>query len=207
MSVVSKSMFSGTTMVNYQRPLYNPVFNGYLAAAGGGGGGVGELALITADNLDCLKVIETLYGSRMAAKVYEQIPNDYNQYIQLYVKVRKIQDKIKEPKLLILLKLAEEALVGAINSYAIYGSNVALTLDKVGLNKTIDDILSNKNEKLIEMANATGQLTITKTFKLAPVFNYYIVIYGMPAYGVGFEPAKINFLVDVLQKNGINPYK
>ena len=177
MSVVSKSMFSNTTTVNYQRPIYNPVFNGFVTTAGGGGGGIGELALITADNLDCLKVIETLYGSRMAAKVYEQIPNDYNQYIQLYVKVRKIQDKIKEPKLLVLLKLAEEALVGAINSYAIYGSNVALTLDKVGLNKTIDDILSNKNEKLIEMANATGQLTITKTFKLAPVFNYYIVIY------------------------------
>jgi hypothetical protein len=98
-------------------------------------------------------------------------------------------------------------LVGAINSYALYGSNVSLTLDKVGLNKTINDILTGKNEKFIEMAQATGQLTITKSFKLAPVFNYYIIIYGMPAFGVGFDPIKINFLVDVLKSKGINPYK
>jgi len=98
-------------------------------------------------------------------------------------------------------------LQGAINAYALYGTNIALTIDKVGLKKTIEDILSGKNEKFIEMAQATGQLVITKTFKLAPLFNYYIIVYGMPAFGVGFDPIKIKFLTDVLVKNGINPYK
>ena len=204
MSMVSRSMFSNKVTSNYQRPIYNPV--GVSTADGTGGTGSSDLALIE-DDLPSFKIIEMYYGSKMENKLYEQIPNDYNQYVELYVMVNKVKAKIKNEKLLILVQIAEEALVGAINSYALYGSNIALTIDKVGLQKTIDDILSGKNEKFIEMAQATGQLTITKKFRLAPVFNYYIIIYGMPEFGVGFDPIKINFLVGVLQKMGINPYK
>jgi hypothetical protein len=202
--MVSRSMFSNKVTSNYQRPIYNPV--GVSTADGTGGTGSSDLALIT-DDLPSFKIIEMYYGSKMENKLYEQIPNDYNQYVELYVMVNKVKAKIKNEKLLILVQIAQEALVGAINSYALYGSNIALTIDKVGLQKTIDDILSGKNEKFIEMAQATGQLTITKKFRLAPVFNYYIIIYGMPEFGVGFDPIKINFLVGVLQKMGINPYK
>ena len=67
--------------------------------------------------------------------------------------------------------------------------------------------LSNKNEKIVEMANASGQLNINKSFKLAAVFNSYILIYGLPEYGIGFDPIKIAFLVDLLKKKGIDPYK
>jgi len=187
------------------RPLYNPVFSSQAIAAGSEGSG--DLSFITADDLVSFKEIEQKYGYRIEHKLYEQIPNDYDKYIKLYVMVNKVKAKIKNDKLLTLVQIAQEALVGAINSYALYGSNVSLTLDKVGLNKTINDILTGKNEKFIEMAQASGQLTITKSFKLAPVFNYYIIIYGMPAFGVGFDPVKINFLVDVLKSKGINPYK
>ena len=205
MSMVSKSMFSNAVQFNKMRPLYNPVFSSQAIAAGGEGSG--DLSFITADDLVSFKEIEQKYGYRIEHKLYEQIPNDYDKYIKLYVMVNKVKAKIKNDKLLTLVQIAQEALVGAINSYALYGSNVSLTLDKVGLNKTINDILTGKNEKFIEMAQATGQLSITKSFKLAPVFNYYIIIYGMPAFGVGFDPIKINFLVDVLKGKGINPYK
>ncbi len=205
MSMVSKSFFYNSVQVNKMRPLYNPVFSSQAIAAGSEGSG--DLSFITADDLVSFKEIEQKYGYRIEHKLYEQIPNDYEKYIKLYVMVNKVKAKIKNDKLLTLVQIAQEALVGAINSYALYGSNVSLTLDKVGLNKTINDILTGKNEKFIEMAQATGQLTITKSFKLAPVFNYYIIIYGMPAFGVGFDPIKINFLVDVLKSKGINPYK
>lgn len=205
MSMVSKSMFSNAVQVNKMRPLYNPVFSSQAIAAGGEGSG--DLSFITADDLVSFKEIEQKYGYRIEHKLYEQIPNDYEKYIKLYVMVNKVKAKIKNDKLLTLVQIAQEALVGAINSYALYGSNVSLTLDKVGLNKTINDILTGKNEKFVEMAQASGQLSITKSFKLAPVFNYYIIIYGMPAFGVGFDPVKINFLVDVLKSRGVNPYK
>ena len=205
MSMVSKSFFYNSVQVNKMRPLYNPVFSSQAIAAGSEGSG--DLSFITADDLVSFKEIEQKYGYRIEHKLYEQIPNDYDKYIKLYVMVNKVKAKIKNDKLLTLVQIAQEALVGAINSYALYGSNVSLTLDKVGLNKTINDILTGKNEKFIEMAQASGQLTITKSFKLAPVFNYYIIIYGMPAFGVGFDPVKINFLVDVLKSRGVNPYK
>jgi hypothetical protein len=203
--MVSKSMFSNAVQFNKMRSLYNPVFTSEAVAAGGEGSG--DLSFITADDLVSFKEIEQKYGYRIEHKLYEQIPNDYEKYIKLYVIVNKVKANIKNDKLLTLVQIAQEALVGAINSYALYGSNVSLTLDKVGLNKTINDILTGKNEKFVEMAQASGQLSITKSFKLAPVFNYYIIIYGMPAFGVGFDPVKINFLVDVLKSKGVNPYK
>ena len=166
-----------------------------------------ELSLITNDNLTALNKIYTLYSSNMAKKQYENIPNDYNLYVELYVMVEKLKAKITNNVIITLVQIVEDALVGAINSYALYGYNISLNLDKVGLKKTIDDILSGKNEKVVEMAQASGQLSITKSFKLAPVFNYYIIIYGIPAYGVGFDPVRINFLVDILKSKGINPYK
>jgi len=166
-----------------------------------------ELSLITNDNLIDLNKIYTLYSSNMARKQYENIPNDFNLYVDLYVMLEKLKSKITNNVIITLVRIVENALVGAINSYALYGYNVSLNLDKVGLKKTIDDILSGKNEKVVEMAQASGQLSITKSFKLAPVFNYYIIIYGMPAYGVGFDPVRINFLVDILKSKGINPYK
>jgi hypothetical protein len=210
--MISKSLFSNGAIVNYLRPVYDPIYTGAVStrASGGGGGfisGANDLTLITDMNLVSFKQIEQLYSSKMANKQYEQIPKDYNLYVELYVMIDQVKRKIKNNKLLTLVQIVEDALVGAINSYALYGYNISLNLDKVALKKTIDDILAGKNEKVVEMAQASGQLNITKSFKLAPVFNYYIIIYGMPAYGVGFDPIKINFLVDILKSKGINPYK
>lgn len=200
--MVSKSIFFNTTSSNYLRPIYNPVQDG---GGGGGGGGSGQLALIDSEFYNSLYTIEQRYGLRMAEKLYENIPNDYNSYILLYVQVQLMIKQATDYRLLILLKLAQEALQGAINSYALYGTTVTLTYDKNNLQKTISDILSGKNNNPV--AAATGQLSITKKFKLANVFNAYLVIYGMPEYGVGFDPIKINFLVDALKQNGIEPYK
>ena len=211
--MISKSLFSNGVVVNHLRPLYDPIYTGTTTTTIGGGGGGGfirganDLTLITEENLISFRNVGALYSSKMANKQYEQIPRDYDLYVDLYVSIDKVKQKIKNNKLLALIDIVEDALMGAINSYALYGYNISLNLDKVGLKKTIDDILTGKNEKVVEMAQATGQLNITKSFKLAPVFNYYIIIYGMPAYGVGFDPIKINFLVDILKSKGINPYK
>ena len=198
-------MFSNQVKVNYHRPMYNPVSSSN--AMGIGSGGAGEFSLISEFDLADLKEVQLFYSSKIRDNLYEQIPNEYNKYIKLYYAIEKIKEKITNKKLLTMVQIAQDTLKGAINAYALYGTNIALTIDKVGLKKTIDDILSGKNEKFIEMAQASGQLMITKTFKLAPLFNYYIIVYGMPAFGVGFDPIKIKFLTDVLVKNGINPYK
>ena len=185
-------------IITTNRVLTNPITISY---------GHNDLDLITTSFMSTFNVIEYLYTANMANKNYEMIPNNYNQYVQLYMVLQKIQYKTKNKNLLLLLKIIQDALVGSINTYTLYGETIMLKLDKTNLEKKVDEILSNKNVKFVEMSNTSGQMTITKSIKLAAVFNYYITIYGMPAYGVGFDPTKIAYLVDILKTRGINPYK
>ena len=152
--------------------------------------------------------VERLYGKPMADRRYQSIPTDYAQFIELYDLLISITTKTSDSNMLLLLKLAIDALEGAVNSTNLYGQTLSLQIDKINLQNRLDDILSNKNERVVEIPSETqGHLSITQTFTLAPVFNYYILIFGIPVYGVGFDPSKISFLVGVLTTLGINPYK
>lgn len=203
MSNACKSMFSNASLTTTSRLLYNPVSLG-----GGGGNSVSsDLSIITSSYLSTLNKIHQFYGLNMANKTYYNIPNDFNQYIQLYVILQQIQKKVKNSALMVLLKLAEDTLVGAINSYTLYGDNLVLQLSVSNLQQQLQTVLSNTNQAFVEVVTSTGQLSINKTFKLAPVFNLYILIYGMPEFGVGFDTTKISYLVTILQQHGIDPYK
>jgi hypothetical protein len=196
---ISKSLFTNLLIPSSQsRLLYNPIYQD---------NNITDLILTNTSFINTLKAIEEFYIRNMANQKYEFIPNDYNKYITLYFALHNVLIRTSNPQLKLLFKITQEALMGAINSYTIYGNNLLLNLDVTNLQNNINDILSNKNEKIVEMANASGQLNINKSFKLAAVFNSYILIYGLPEYGIGFDPIKIAFLVDLLKKKGIDPYK
>jgi len=199
MATTSKSFFTNSLTLSSSRSLHNPISLGY-------NGGFGDAILLNESFLKTLQIISDFYGNNLASKNYENIPNDYNSFVGFYVTLQKVITRTMNPQLRLLFKLAQDTLVGAINSYTIYGDNLILRLDKTNLQNKVNEILSNKNEKLIELPNASGQLNVKKSFKLAAVFNNYILVYGCPAYGAGFDPAKINFLADLLRKRGINPY-
>jgi len=194
---VSKSMFSNS-LVPLNRSLYNPIYQQSKGT---------DLVTMNTEFIKTLQTIQEFYVKNMALKQYEKIPGDYQKYIALYVTLQQVIMKTPSPQLRLLFTIAQEALVGAINSYSIYGDNVLLKLDKTNLQNKINDILTKKNEKLLEIPTTNGQLSVKKTFKLAPVFNNYILVYGLPPYGVGFDQVKIDFLANVLRKKGINPYK
>jgi hypothetical protein len=196
----SKSLFNSAMIPSSNRSLYNPIYQASSSSSG-------DLTIMNASFMKTLQLIEQFYASNMASKQYEKIPNDYQVYLGLYVTLQKVISRTSSAPLRLLFQLAQDSLVGAINSYTIYGDNLLLKLDKTNLQNKINDILSNKNEKLVELANTTGQLSVKKSFKLAAVFNNYILIYGCPAFGVGFDPAKIDFLANILRKMGVNPYK
>jgi hypothetical protein len=194
---VSKCIFNNNVIVSNSKSLINCV---NLNSDNN------DLVLLNKSFYKTLSIIEKFYGHNMANKHYEKIPNSYTNYVAFYVTLQNIIKKTHNPQLRLLFQLAQDTLVGAINSYTIYGDNLILQLDKTNLQKKVNDILSNKNETMLEVATATGQLSLNKTFKLAPVFNTYILIYGCPEFGVGFDPSKISFLADLLTKMGINPY-
>jgi hypothetical protein len=152
--------------------------------------------------------VEKAYGQPLANRNYQIVPTDYARFIELYNLIVDISAKTTNPNMLLLLKLSIDALEGATNAYNLYGQTLALQVDKINIQNRFNEVLSNKNERPAEIPSQTqGQLAITQTFTLAPVFNYYILIFGIPVYGVGFDPSKISFLVGVLSSMGINPYK
>jgi len=156
--------------------------------------------------MDILRIIQTQYSSQIANQTYENIPTDFSQYTTLVNEVQTMLTKTSNPSVLLLLQIAEDTLRGTFNSLSLYGDNILLQLDKADLQKQVADILSNKNVTTTQQSISNNNMTITQSFKLAPVFNYYIRIYGAPIQGQGFDPVKIAFLIYTLQENGIDPY-
>jgi len=155
-----------------------------------------------------LDYVEKAYGQPLADRNYQLVSTDYARFIELYNLLVNISSQTTNPDMILLLKLSIDALEGAVNAYNLYGQTLSLQVDKINIQNRLADVLSNKNEQVTNIPSQTqGQLAITQTFTLAPVFNYYILIFGIPIYGVGFDPSKISFLVGVLSSMGINPYK
>jgi hypothetical protein len=205
MYTVAKSMFTNTTTVINARSSRNPVSNAVLVPPI-----IPVLpynVYLDPESLQSLQEVETFYSSNLRNKTYTSIPTKYQQYIDLYALIDSTRDAITDPNTLLVYTIVEDALVGAINAFTLYTQNASLRLDNTNLQNTISTIMSNKNDATVSVPTGnTGQLSITKTFTLAPVFNYYIVMFGMPAYGVGFDPNKIYFIEQILINMGVNPY-
>ena len=205
MSSYSKSLFTNNTVFSNTRSLFNPI-SFAIAVQTIGTGTSQELDFLTQYYMDIIRLIQTDYSSKIANQTYEAIPTDYSQYTNLVKEVQDMRSKTTNASVLLLLQIAEDTLRGAFNSLSLYGDNLLLQLDKADLQKQIADILSDKNVTSIQSSMSTNNMTLTQSFKLAPVFNYYIRIYGAPLQGQGFDPVKIAFLIYTLQENGVDPY-
>jgi hypothetical protein len=145
------------------------------------------------------------YTTFLANRQYQSISTDLNKSLLLYDEVYQQKVLATNSNLLILLQITMDGIQGTMNAYTLYTQNISLTLNNIILEKKIEDILSGKNEKNA-MSDTCGQFTATKTFVLAPLFSYYIMMYGLPAFGVGFDPEKLAVILKVLTANGIDPY-
>jgi len=205
MSSYSKSLFTNNTVFSTTRSLLNPI-SFAIALQTVTTGTSQELDFLTQSYMDIIRIIQTQYSSQIANQTYENIPTDFSQYTTLVNEVQTMLTKTSNPSVLLLLQIAEDTLRGTFNSLSLYGDNILLQLDKADLQKQVADILSNKNVTTTQQSISNNNMTITQSFKLAPVFNYYIRIYGAPIQGQGFDPVKIAFLIYTLQENGIDPY-
>lgn len=205
MSSYSKSLFTNNTVFSNTRSLFNPI-SFATAVQTIGTGTSQELDFLTQYYMNIIRLIQTDYSSKIANQTYEAIPTDYSQYTNLVKEVQDMRSKTTNASVLLLLQIAEDTLRGAFNSLSLYGDNLLLQLDKADLQKQIADILSDKNVTSIQSSMSTNNMTLTQSFQLAPVFNYYIRIYGAPLQGQGFDPVKIAFLIYTLQENGVDPY-
>lgn len=207
MSSYSKSLFTNNTVFSNTRSLINPIsFAIAVQTIGTGTGTSQELEFLTQYYVNIIRLIQTDYSSKIASQSYESIPTDFSQYTNLIKEVQDMRAQTTNSSVLLLLQIAEDTLRGAFNSLSLYGDNLFLLLDKADLQKQINDILSDKNLTTTQSSISSNNMTLTQSFQLAPVFNYYIRIYGAPLQGQGFDPVKIAFLIYTLEQNGIDPY-
>jgi hypothetical protein len=189
----SKSLLTG--IQNTSKSIINPVNSNSEQ----------DLQLST-EMVKTLQQIETYYVEKMALRKYMEIPDSLPAYMMLNDFMLNAISKQRHSNLRLLFKIARDGMDGAFNSKYLFARNAELDIRVLMLNKKIEEILSGKNE-VKTMSHACGQFKMTKTFKLAPVYSYYIYLYGMPAYGVGFDASKLSLLVTILKKNGVNPFK
>lgn len=203
MSSVSKSLITGEARQDVTRSTINPVQDYFSETKVS----TNPLDSITDDYLKVLDTVKYAYGDRMAEREYENIPRSQEEFIDLLANLKDLKDERSETDFKLLIEIAEAALIGAYNSLALYGENIVTAADKVRLEKKVDTILSEVNRATtISSAKTTNSFTITQNVKLAPIYNYYILIYGVPAADVGFEPEKLSFLSEILVEKGIDPY-
>jgi len=157
------------------------------------------------DLIRTLKKIELDYVKNMAERKYLQISQDMDKYLTLDYQVGLNLATAKNSNVKLLLEIARDGLTGALHSRTLNTDVTELTIKNTILEKRIEDILSGKNE-VSAMDDTCGEFVITKTFKLAPLYSYYIMLYGLPAFGIGFDPAKLTLVADILRRYCIEPF-
>jgi len=160
----------------------------------------------TGTNKTIIEFIEKNYGSHSSAKNYHLIDSNINVYNSVYENVQNILNAIKTPELVTLITAIQELLSSSFNSLGLHKDNVTQNITISTLTNKVEEILTNKNRDSLLQNNNPGRLTITQTFTLAPVYNYYISIYGMPLQGQGFNPLKISYIAEILTSLNIDPY-
>ena len=153
--------------------------------------------------IQALNVIESNYVEKMARRKYLEIPESVFDYLTLNDTMLAAIAKQKNTNLRLLFQIATDGMAGALHSKTLSSDNTDLNFQVLMLNTKVEDILSGKNE-VKALGENSGEFVITKTFKLSPLYSYYIYLYGMPAYGVGFDATKLSLLRTIMTKYGLS---
>ena len=153
--------------------------------------------------IQALNVIESNYVEKMAMRKYLEIPDSVFDYLTLNDTMLAAIAKQKNTNLRLLFQIATDGMAGALHSKTLSSDNTDLNFQVLMLNTKVEDILSGKNE-VKALGENSGEFVITKTFKLSPLYSYYIYLYGMPAYGVGFDATKLSLLRTIMTKYGLS---
>lgn len=187
----SKSLFTNNS--NMIKTIVNPVGTFYAQSNFG------------LETLSALRAVQEFYTFNMASKQFNKIPTDYDKFLHLFYIIHSKYLSITNPSLRLLFKITEEGLIGALNSYGLNYTTNQMTEENISLKKTIEELLSKVNVQPA-FPVSQGNMSIQKTFTLAPLFSYYIMLYGMPERGIGFDQVKLSNLLEVLEKQCIDPY-
>ena len=157
---------------------------------------VGEL---TYQDVSVLQMVHDKYTWPMASKTYEKIPTEFDAYANVLNQIKSFQVwESKEDAIQMMMNIVETGLLGSLNMGVLYMNNAYDEYKLNMLNKEEHDVLSKKNQKSTMSATA-GQYTYEQSVFLSPLYNNYIYMYGMPKFGVGFDPDKLLFVEKLMR--------
>ena len=199
---------SGRNIFGKSSPIYSsymnivPIKNGSGSDSGSGGDAIFNIKScipLSEGQHNIVQQIHDMYSVMLASRSYDKIPSNYEQFMDLIVDLKTIP--ISNSTLTLLLNIVEKTLIGCMNVVSIYENSMYNELQILLLNNQIDDILNNKNNKNVvaDKDAISGQFTVQQTFKLSKFYSYYIYLYGLPDFGVGFDPKKLLFLKKSLE--------
>jgi len=158
-------------------------------------------ASVIANINDCM----TNYTTYLENKDYPSISTDLPTYFGLLSDLKIYEATIQNPTLGTMVQIVTQSLTGSLNASELYQEKLSSSIQILQLNQQVNDILAGKND-MIALGGGTSNMNITQTIYLAPIFNFYLILYGVPAMGVGFDPNKLNLLMAVLAQLNIDPY-
>jgi hypothetical protein len=155
-----------------------------------------NVSVLSVEQISLVKRIHTTYTVQMAGRNYASIPRDYTQFVELMSSLSEIN--VNDSSLKLLIRIVQDALQGASNLAALYENVVYNEIQILTLERRITDILSDKNVKKVIGDTVEGDFSAVRQFKLSPIISYYIHLYGIPAFGVGFDRDKLRFLTNIV---------
>ena len=130
----------------------------------------------------------------------------YNEYIDLLNILSNLEIKTDNKSIQLLLKITTYGLDLMINAFGINKENIELNIKNMILQNKMESILSNKNVINSVVPSINNEIRLKKQFTLAPIFSYYISVFGIPDKGLGFNKDNLKLLKTILETNFINPY-
>jgi hypothetical protein len=155
-----------------------------------------NVSVLSADQVALVQRVQTAYSVQMSGRNYASIPRDYTQFVELMGSLSEIN--VNDSSLKLLIRIVQDALQGASNLTLLYENVIYNEIQILTLERRITEILSDKNVKRVIGDCIRGDLTTVRHFKLSPILSYYVHLYGVPAFGVGFDGDKLRFLANIV---------
>lgn len=151
-----------------------------------------------------VKQVLNFYATPLNKKNWSVIPTDTRTYLSLNQTLATYLKSQTNSDITNIITIVSYCLSGAMNASLLSQTVADYSVKIAFLQNQLDAVNSNVNKK--QTMTGESNLTIQKTFHLAPIFNYYIALYGVPEYGVGFDKDKLHLLFNFFQQNNISPY-
>jgi hypothetical protein len=150
----------------------------------------------TASGIDLYDKIETAFSGTALSD------EEYSTLLQNLEKM----EYITTGQTRLLFKISRLGLVQIIAGLGIEKKTVEMNIQNVALQNKLTDMVLHRNMHTgISPTSSADPMLLRKTFTLAPIYSYYIAMYGIPEKGFNYR--LLSRIGQILKKYGIDPYQ